>query len=56
VRPSSSPLAALRQEAADELSAFGARMPPEARARALQGAFERLVRETFGLPTLTYDV
>lgn len=48
--------AALRQEAADELSAFGARMPPEARARALQGAFERLVRETFGLPTLTYDV
>ena len=48
--------AALRQEAADELAAFGARMPPDARARALEGAFERLVREAFNLPTLSYDV
>jgi hypothetical protein len=42
-------------EATEELAPFGARMPAEARARAIQAAFQRLVRETLGLPTLTYD-
>jgi hypothetical protein len=45
----------LRIEASEELAPFGARMPAEAKARALQAAFQRLVRETFGLPTLNYD-
>jgi len=45
----------LRMEAIEELAPFGARMPAEARARAMQAAFQRLVRETLGLPTLTYD-
>ena len=47
--------AGLRQEAATELAPFGSRMPPDARARAGQSAFERLVRESLGLPVLTYD-
>lgn len=47
--------ARLQQEAADELASFGARMPPEARARAAGAAFRRLVRERCGLPTLTYE-
>ena len=46
---------ALRNEAADELAPFGARMPAEVRARATQAAFHRLVREASGLPTLTYE-
>jgi hypothetical protein len=46
---------ALRQEATEELSAFGARMPPEARERALAAAFQRLVREASRLPTLRYE-
>ncbi|MGH9373698.1 MAG: hypothetical protein ACRD15_19430 [Vicinamibacterales bacterium] len=45
----------LRNEAADELASFRARMPAEARERATRAAFERLVRETSGLPTLSYD-
>ena len=45
----------LRAEAADELSAFGARMPPDARARAAEAAFVRLVREDAALPTIRYE-
>ena len=45
----------LRTEAGEELSAFGNRMPAEARARALEAAFVRLVREAAGLPTISYD-
>ena len=47
--------AALRQEAAEELAPFGSRMPAEARQRAMEGAFARLVREDAGLPTLAYE-
>ena len=45
----------LRAEAGEELSAFGSRMPPEARAKASEAAFARLVRESAGLPTITYE-
>jgi hypothetical protein len=45
----------LRKEAADELATFGARMPREARERAVEAAFRRLVREAKGLPVLTYE-
>jgi hypothetical protein len=30
-------------------------MPPEARAKASEAAFARLVRESAGLPTITYE-
>ena len=46
---------ALRLEAADELAAFGSRMPADARQRAVDAAFVRLTREAAGLPTLTYE-
>jgi len=45
----------LREEAAEELAPFGSRMPPDAKARALEAAFERLAREAAGLPDLRYD-
>ena len=45
----------LRAEAAEELAAFGNRMPAEARARAIEAAFARLVRESAGLPTIRYE-
>ena len=45
----------LRAEAAEELSAFGSRMPPEARGRAIELAFARLVRDAVGLPTIRYE-
>jgi hypothetical protein len=47
--------ARLREEAAEELAPFGSRMPGEAKARALEAAFERLARESAGLPDLRYD-
>jgi hypothetical protein len=46
---------ALKKEASEELAPFGARMPADAKARAIEAAFVRLVREASGLPTLTYD-
>ena len=45
----------LREEAAEELAPFGSRMPADAKARALEAAFERLAREAAGLPDLRYD-
>lgn len=45
----------LWEEAAEELAPFGSRMPPDAKARALEAAFERLAREAAGLPDLRYD-
>ena len=45
----------LREEAAEELAPFGSRMPEDAKARALQAAFERLAREAGGLPDLRYE-
>lgn len=47
--------ARLRGEADDELAPFGARMAPDARARAAAAAFDRLVRERFELPIITYS-
>lgn len=46
--------ASLRREAEQELSGVGGRMTPEARARSLDAAYQRLVRETLALPTLSY--
>jgi hypothetical protein len=47
-------LATLTKEAAEELSTFRERMTAEAFARARDNAIARLVRERFGLPTLTF--
>jgi hypothetical protein len=47
-------LAALTREAGDELASFRERMSADAFARARDGALSRLVRERFGLPTLTF--
>lgn len=47
--------AELRRDAEEELAPFGSRMAPEARSRAVDAAFDRLVREAFGIPVLTYD-
>lgn len=44
----------LTREAAEELASFRDRMVPDAFARARDGALARLVRERFGLPTLTF--
>ena len=48
-------LASARREAEGELASYGARLAPEARARAAEAVFERLVREALGLPTLRYQ-
>jgi hypothetical protein len=47
-------LAALSGEAAEELASFRERMSAEAFARARDNALSRLVRERFGVPTLTF--
>lgn len=47
--------AALRKEAEAELSPFAGRMPFDALERARAAAFTRLVRESTGLPILTYE-
>jgi hypothetical protein len=47
--------ASLRREAEAELAPFGSRLAPEARTRAAAAAFERLVRETLGVPVITYE-
>lgn len=45
----------LRREAEAELAPFGARMDPAVRERGVAAAFERLVRDELGLPTVAYD-
>jgi hypothetical protein len=47
--------AALHKEAEAELSPFVHRMPADALERARAAAFTRLVRESTGLPILTYE-
>ena len=47
--------AELLKEAERELAPFGSRLNADAREKATAAAFERLVRETFGLHTLSYD-
>ena len=46
---------ALTREAETELAPFASRMPPPAFERARTAAFERLLRDAFGLPVLTYE-
>jgi hypothetical protein len=46
--------ATLRREADAELAGFRSGMTPEAFARALGAAIDRLVRERFRLPTITF--
>ena len=45
----------MKREAEADLAPFGPRMSPEAREKAVSAAFQRLVRETLGVPILTYD-
>ena len=47
-------LASMRREAEQELAAFGARMPAEARTQAMDAIVQRLVRESLALPTIRY--
>ena len=47
--------AALEHEADAEIAPFAARMTTDARARAAQTAFERLVRDAFGLPVVVFE-
>ncbi|HET7218063.1 MAG TPA: hypothetical protein VFJ02_08435 [Vicinamibacterales bacterium] len=46
--------AAMRREAEEEVAPFGARMPSDARVRAADAAYFRLVRDSLGLPTVRY--
>ena len=46
--------ATLGREADEELAAFRAAMPAEAFQRAREAAIDRLVRERFGLPTISF--
>jgi len=45
----------LRREAEEELTAFGERMPADARAAAAEMAYLRLVREAARLPRVAFD-
>jgi hypothetical protein len=47
--------ASLRAEAEAELLPFAPRMPSDALERARSAAFTRLLRESMGLPVLTYE-
>jgi hypothetical protein len=47
--------ATLRRQADVELAGFRDRMKPEALTRARELAFDRLLRDHFGLPALTFD-
>jgi hypothetical protein len=47
--------AELRTEAESELAPFGSRLSPEARDRAVQAAFGRLVRDALAVPALEYE-
>jgi hypothetical protein len=48
-------VAALRAEAEAEIAPFGARMSEDARSRAVEVAFERLVRDEMGLPVVGFE-
>ena len=52
---SSTRSAELVKEAEAELAPFGSRLTPDAREKATAAAYDRLLRETLGLPTLSYD-
>jgi hypothetical protein len=44
-----------RREADAELAPFGSRLAPDVRAQAVEAAFERLVRDSLGLPQIRYQ-
>lgn len=46
--------AALRAKAQAEIAPFASRMAPDAREKAIEAAFDRLLRESAGLPTLAF--
>ena len=46
--------ASLEREAEEELAGFGSRISPHARADAVRAAYDRLVRESLGLPIVHY--
>ena len=46
--------AALLAEAETEIAPFAARMTADARARAIDAAFDRLLRDAVGLPVLSH--
>jgi hypothetical protein len=48
-------VATARREAESELAPFGSRLAPAVRAQAVEAAFERLVRDSLGLPTIRYQ-
>jgi hypothetical protein len=48
-------VATVRREAEAELASFGSRLAPEVRAQAVDAAFERLVRDSLGLPQIRYQ-
>ena len=48
-------IATARREAEAELAPFGARLAPDVRAQAVEAAFERLVRDSLGLPQIRYQ-
>jgi hypothetical protein len=45
----------LRHEAAEEIEPFAGRMPVEARMHAVEAAERRLLRETLGLPVVSFE-
>jgi len=47
--------AALMAEAQTEIAPFAARMTAEARTRAVDAAFDRLLRDAIGLPVLSHE-
>src|SRR6185503_11065355 len=47
--------ASLAAEAESEIAPFAARMTPDARARAIDAAYDRLLRDAVGLPVLSHD-
>ena len=47
--------ASLARDAEEELAGFRAVMAPDAFARARDAAIDRLIRERFGLPTITFS-
>jgi hypothetical protein len=48
-------LAELRAAAEAEIAPFAARMPDDARSRAITAAFDRLIRDAAGLPILHHE-
>ncbi len=47
--------ARLRGEAEAEIAPFGGRLAPDARARAVEASFDRLLRDAAGLPMIAHE-